>query len=134
MSHPERAAAAAAPIVAAVAALLAWTLLAGGGDRAVRLAWIGGAAVVVAGSLVVLTLLGALPRPLLDRPALLAIAAFVGLALWQTLAYLAFLGLGIAVASVVPRAPRLAANVLAALIGTTCAVALTGKVFAGLVD
>ena len=153
MSHPERAAAAAAPIVAAVAALLAWTLLAGGGDRAVRLAWIGGAAVVVAGSLVVLTLLGVLPRPLLDRPALLAIAAFVGLALWQTLsiwwsvlpdaswgavnrtlAYLAFLGLGIAVASVVPRAPRLAANVLAALIGTTCAVALTGKVFAGLVD
>lgn len=153
MRAPPRVAAGAAPIVAAVAALLCWTLLAGGGDRPERLAWIGGTAVVLAGALATLTLLGLLPRPALERPALVAVGAFAGLALWQalsvawsvlpdaswnsanrTLAYVAFLGLGIAVAAAVPRAPRLTATMLAVLLGLTCVVALAGKVFAGLFD
>ena len=153
MSAPDRAAGGATAIVAAVAVLLSWTLLAGGGDRPGRLAWIGGTAVLLVGVLAVLTLLGILPRPALARPAVVAVGALAAVGAWQalsvwwsvlpdaswdavnrTLAYLAFLGLGIAVGAVVPRAPRLVANLLAALLGGTCVLALAGKILARLVE
>src|SRR6266542_3850240 len=124
MRAPPRVAPVAAPFVAAIGAVLAWALVAGGGDRPTRLAWIGGAAVALAGAGAAAALLGTW--------SILPDASWN--AVNRTLAYFAFLALGLLVGAAGPRAPRRTAYGLAALVGLTCAVALTGKVFAGLVD
>src|SRR5436190_1261827 len=78
-------------------------------------------------------------------------AGFMGFVVWQGLsvlwsvlpdaswnyvnrglAYLGFLALGLFVGALVPRAPRRAAEALAALLGVLMVVALLGKVFAGI--
>ena len=134
-------------LLAASGALLAAALLLGAGSRNDRLALIGAAAVAVAGLAGVAAILGRLPVPVLDRwgkafvVLLGAIVLWSGLSAWWSiapdltwrytnrgLAYAAFCLLGLLVAAAVPKAPRVVAAGLAALVAVVVAWALAGKV------
>jgi O-antigen ligase len=127
-------------ILAALGILLAFALVAGEG----RFFWIGAAAVIAAGCVIVASLLGALPRPALTPAGLACVGLFAAFALWsgasilwsaapdrsweffnQMLVYLGFLALGL----FVTRSARYA-DLLAGLLGGLIALALGMKVFA----
>jgi hypothetical protein len=147
MRAPTRDAAGAA-ILAATVGLLLWAFLAA--ESLMRIAWIGGSALAVAGLLGALAAFGLVLRPSLTTAGLVAVAGFAGFVVWQGLSvlwsvlpdaswnyvnrglvYLGFLALGLFFGALVPRAPRRAAEALAALLGVLMVAALLGKVFAG---
>jgi hypothetical protein len=132
---------------AAAAGLGAVAVLFGAGPSDERLAVIGLAAWVVAGIAFAAVALGVLPRPALAADGVVAVAFLVGWVLWggvtlvwsiepdrswdvfnRGLVYLAAVGLGALAGTVVPRAPRVAAAVLAGVIGVALVWALLGKV------
>jgi hypothetical protein len=136
----------AAVTFAAAGACLAWALFFGGGDSDNRLAWIGGAAIVGASLLAAGAFAGRVARPRLAPWASWCVACLVGLVVWQGasivwsvlpdrswnylnrgLVYLAFLALGLFVATLVPRAARATAGGLALLLGLVIAYALLAK-------
>jgi hypothetical protein len=139
-----------APVAAvtfvAAGAFLAWALFFGGGDSDNRLAWIGGAAIVLASLLVAAALAGRVARPRLVPSAGWCVACLAALVVWQGasivwsvlpdrswnylnrgVVYLAFLVLGLFVAALVPRAARATAGGLALLLGLVIAYALLAK-------
>jgi O-antigen ligase len=137
----------AALLPAASGALLAAALFLGGGSRDDRLALIGAAAVGAAGLATTAAFFGRLPIPRLDwwsKGSLALLAALVlwsGVGVWWSiapdltwrysnrgLAYAAFCVLGLLVAAAVPRAPRVVAAGLAALVAAVVVWALAGKV------
>ena len=134
-------------LLAVSGALLAAALFLGGGSRDDRLALIGAAAVGAAGLAVLAALLGRLPWPALDLWAKACLGLLGGLVVWsgigvwwsiapdltwrytnRGLAYVAFCVLGLLVAAVVPRAPRVVAAGLAVLVAVAVVWALAGKV------
>jgi hypothetical protein len=134
-------------LLVASVGLLAVALFAANGSAYGPLVFVGGAAVLVAGALVSLAALGLLPWPRLDRYGrafVVLLAAFVcwtGLSvLWsivpdrsweyvnRSLVYAAFLVLGLFVGVGVPRAVRVVAWVLTALLAAVILWALAGKV------
>ena len=133
-------------VVGLVGGLLFSALFFGAGDSTARLVWIGSAAIIVAAAAGAAVLMGRLPRPSVGRSVLVFIACFAGLVLWQGLSilwsvqpdrswdyvnrglvYLAFLLIGMFIAALVPRAPRVVAAGLAALLGLVLAYALLAK-------
>jgi hypothetical protein len=141
--------AAAAAVLAAAGALLLWAFFAA--DTLTRIAWIGGVALACAGLLGAAAATGWLVRPGLTHAGLVAVASLAAIVVWQGLsllwsvlpdaswnyvnrglAYAAFLVLGLFPGSMSPRAPRLVAQGLAALMGVLLVAALVGKMFAGI--
>jgi len=139
-----------APVAAATlvvaSAVLVWALFFGGADSPTRLAWIGGAAVLAASVLAAAGFAGLVVRPRVGRAAAGCIACLAAFVVWQGasivwsvvpdnswdylnrgLAYLAFLVLGLFVAALVPRAPRVTASTLAALVACVIAYAFLAK-------
>jgi hypothetical protein len=136
----------AALALAGVSALLVWALFFGGGDDVNRLAWIGGAAVIVVAFLAAAAFDRRIERPRLGRIGAACAGCFAGLVLWQGISitwsvqpdrswdyvnrgvvYLAFLVLGMFVAALVPHATRAVASGLAVLLGVVLAYALLAK-------
>ena len=134
-------------LLAAAALTVGASALFGGGSSDHRVVWIGGGALVAAGTAVAGVLVGrfGLPRPSRLGVAFVGLlAAFVVLTgfsvLWSIapdrswayfnrgLAYLAFALLGLFVGAHVPRAPRAVAVGLAAVVGAAVVWALAGKV------
>src|SRR3990172_1774628 len=122
-------------------------VLAGGGSSDGPVAWIGAAAVCVAGAGLAAVFLGCLPAPRLARSGLAGVALLAGLVVWsgasvvwsiwpdrswdyanRGLAYLAFLVLGVLLAGAWRRAPAFVAYGLAGIVGIAVAGALAGKV------
>jgi hypothetical protein len=135
-----------AVLPALAGALLGWALFFGGGDSAARLTWIGGAAVLVAALAAAAAFLGKLARPQLGRPAQAFVVCAAAFVLWQGisitwsvepdrswdylnrgLVYLAFLAIGTFVGAIGPRALRLTAGGLAALLALVLAYAFLAK-------
>jgi hypothetical protein len=131
----------------AAAALCALAVFFGGGSRYAPLVWIGGAAVLAAAVGSALVLLGRLPFPRLDGPAVAFVALFGWFVLWngvsivwsfqpdrsweyfnRGLVYFAFVLLGLLVAAAVSRAPRVVAGGLLVLFAAALGWALLGKV------
>jgi hypothetical protein len=150
MRAPPRDAAGAA-VLAATGTLLLWSFFAT--ETLMRLAWIGGFALALAGLAAAAAASGLLPRPGLTRAGAVASAAFAGFVVWQgmsllwsvlpdaswdyvnrSLAYGAFLVLGLFGGALLPRAARRTAEGLAVLLGVLMAASLIGKVFAGIED
>jgi hypothetical protein len=142
---------AAAVLLAAIGVVLLLAFFAT--ETLMRLAWIGGVALALAGLLAGAAALGFVARPMLARPALVAVAAFGALVVWQglsvlwsvlpdaswngvnrALVYGGFLVLGLFGAAFSERAPRVAGYMLAAVLGVLMLGALAGKVFAGIED
>src|SRR5215210_6399987 len=117
-----------AALLLAAGAVLAAAVFFSGGSSDGPIAWIGGAAVVIAGLVGAAALAGRIPVPELDRPGWLFAGLLAAFVVWngvtiawsaapdrswnyfnRGLAYAAFVLLGLAVGAVVPRAPRLAA-------------------------
>ena len=136
----------AALALAAVGALLVWALFFGGGVDANRLAWIGGAVVIVAACLAAAAFDRRIDRPRLGRVGAACAGCFAALVLWQGISimwsvqpdrswdyvnrgvvYLAFLVLGMFFAALVPHATRAFASGLAVLIAGVLAYALLAK-------
>jgi hypothetical protein len=132
-------------LVAAAGVLLGATLLFGGGSGDGSMAWIGGAALVVAALVCGAALWGFLPVPGLGREGLAFAGLAVGFVVWtgvtilwsvlparswdyfnRELVYLVFAVLGAFVGSAV--APRIAAWLVGGLVAVTCLWALAGKV------
>jgi O-Antigen ligase/Tetratricopeptide repeat len=137
----------AALVGAAAAGLGAVSVLFGAGPSDARLALIGLAAWTAAGIAFAAVAWAALPRPALAADGLVAVLFFAGWVVWggvtllwsiepdrswdvlnRGLVYLAALALGALAGTVVPRAPRVAAWMLAGVIGVALAWALLGKV------
>ena len=138
-------------LLAPAAALVGAAVLFGGGSDDGRIFPIGGAAVLVAAACVAAVLLGAIARPRLGAAGALLVgclAAFVGWSgasiawsiqpdrSWEAfnrgVAYVALLTVGIFVGALVPRAPRIVAIGLAAVLGLAVVWALAGKVILAL--
>ena len=121
----------------------------GGGLTAATLAWIGGLALLLAALLAAAALLGVIPAPRLDAPAVIYLGSLFGLAVWcgmtilwsispdrtwsytnRTVVYAAFAVVGLLVGTHVPRA-RLAAAV-AAMLALLVGWALLAKCVPGL--
>ena len=134
-------------VVAAAGSLLAAAALRGGGSDDTTLPWIGGAASVVVGVLLVGALLDLWPMPVPSRIALAGLALFVALIAWTGLSvlwsiapdlswsyfnrgvtYAALLGLGLFFGALVRRAPSVFASAAALVIATALVWALAGKV------
>ena len=132
-------------LVAAAAVLLGAALLFGGGSGDGRVAWIGGAALVVAGLLCGAALWGKLPLPAIGREGVAFALLAAGFLVWtgvtilwsilpdrswdyfnRGLSYLVFAVLGAFVGSLL--APRFVAWTLGGLVALTCVWALAGKV------
>jgi tetratricopeptide (TPR) repeat protein len=132
---------------AAAAGLGAVAVLFGEGPSDARLALIGLAVWAAAGIAFAAVAWGALPRPALAADGLVAVLFFAAWVVWggvtllwsiepdrswdvlnRGLVYLAALALGALAGTVVPRAPRVAAWVLAGVIGVALVWALLGKV------
>lgn len=141
-----RASAAGPPLLAATSVLVGFSLFFGGGSSDDRLLWIGGGALLAATASGAAVLWGRLPAPAPSRWGTACIVLLAGFVLWngisvvwsvapdrswsyfnRGLAYLAFLLVGLFVGSLVPRAPRLLAGGLAALLGLALLWALAGK-------
>src|SRR5947209_6085002 len=138
-----------APVVGGVAVVLAFcALFFGGGSTDAPLVWIGGLTLVAAAVAAAAALLGFLPAPQLGTPALGFLGCLAGLVVWmgvsiswslspelswnatnRMLVYVGFAALGVAAGSLVPRAPRAAAEALAALLGLVFFWAIATKVF-----
>jgi O-antigen ligase len=144
---------AAALLLGAAAVLLAAALFFSEGSSAERLAWIGGAAILVTGATGAAALCGLVPLPRLGREGVALLALLAGLVVWigasivwsaapdrswvyfnRSVAYLAFAVLGLFVAAVEPRAPRRVAGGLAALLAGVAVWALAGKVVPALYE
>jgi tetratricopeptide (TPR) repeat protein len=138
-------------VLGVAGALLAVALFFGRGSSDGRLFWIGIGASVSALVLVFATLLGFLPRPSPTRRGWWALGLFAAFVLWsgltiswsiapdrswaylnRGLAYLAFVALGVFVATLVRRPATRTAYVLAGLCLGVLGWALLGKVFPGL--
>ncbi len=136
--------------LAAAGAVLSAALFLGGGSDDTRLFWVGGGALVLAGIGAAAGLLGLLPQPSLAAPGaafLALLAAFVAWSgcsiVWsiegdrswsylnRDLALLAFAATGV-LAGAAPRAVRIAAGGLAALLAGVVTWALLGKIVPGL--
>ena len=121
----------------------------GGGLTAATLAWIGGLALLLAALLAAAALLGVIPAPRLDAPAVVYLGSLFGLAVWcgmtilwsispdrtwsytnRTVVYAAFAVVGLLVGTHVPRA-RLAAAA-AAMLALLVGWALLAKCVPGL--
>ena len=70
-------------LLALTGALLAWALFFGGGDSSARLAWIGGAAVLVAAVAVAAVFDGRLERPRVGRVGAACAGCIAALVIWQ---------------------------------------------------
>jgi O-Antigen ligase len=130
-----------------VGAVLAGAMFAGDGSDVGAVLPVGGAAVLLLAAALVAAALGWLPVPRVGRSgaalvwALVLLVAWTGATVWwsivadrswdafnKSVAYAAFLGLGIVLAAVgYARAARLAASMLALVIGATLAWALLAK-------
>jgi tetratricopeptide (TPR) repeat protein len=138
-------------VVAAAAVLLGAALLFGGGSGDGRVAWIGGAALLVAGVLCGAALWGRLALPAIGREGVAFALLSAGFLIWtgvtilwsvlpdrswdyfnRGLAYLMFAVIGAFVGSVA--APRLAAWTIGGLVALTCLWALAGKAVPALYD
>src|SRR5215210_4566516 len=127
--------------------LVALALFAGGGSTYARLAWIGGASLLVAAAALALGLWGILRWPRLDRPALLFVALLAAFVTWSALTvlwsvtpdssweyanrgfvYFAFVVLGLLVGAAVPRPALALAGGLTILLASVLLWALAGKV------
>src|SRR5438874_867476 len=136
------------PLVGGAAVVLGFcALFFGGGSTDAPLVWIGGLTLVAAALAAAAALLGFLPAPQLDAPALVFLGCLTGLVLWmgvsiswslspelswnatnRMLVYLGFAVLGVVAGSLVPRAPRAAADALTALLGLVFLWAIATKV------
>ena len=148
MAEPARA----APLLLAPAGiLLAAAVFAGDGSSDERLVWIGGGALLVSGAALAAVLLGLWPRPEVGRTGALLVALLSAFVLWsglsiawsiqgdrswsffnRGLAYLGFVGLGLFVGALVPRASRRVAAGLALLLAAVLVWGLAGKVIPAL--
>jgi tetratricopeptide (TPR) repeat protein len=138
---------AAATVVVATGGLLLGALFAGDGSDVGGILPVGGAAVVVLAVVLVLVALGKLRTPRVGRSGTLLVAALVALTVWigvtmswsivgdrswdafnKAIAYCAFLGVGVVLASVGRQlGARLAAWLLSLVLGVTLAWALLAK-------
>jgi O-antigen ligase len=144
---PLRRPAAPSLVGSAAAGLCFVAVLFGAGPSDERLALIGLGAWAAAGIAFTAVAVGALPRPALAAEGVAAVALLVAWVLWggvtllwsiepdrswdvfnRGLVYVAALGLGALAGTVVPRAPRVAAAVLAGVIGVALVWALAGKI------
>ena len=126
--------------------MLVVAVFAGGGDDDTLLLWPGGAALVVLAAALVAASVGLLPLASPSRAGFALLAAVGGIAAWsgasigwsiapdlswgdlnRGVVYLAFLALGAVAGSAGPRACRLAASGVAALLGVALLWALAGK-------
>ncbi len=145
--RPAGALASGSALLLAPAALLFAALFFGGGVGGDGLYWIGVWALIAAGTAFAAGALGAVPLPaprgsgLACLLLLAALAAWLGLTMWWSIApdrsweafnrvlvYLAFAGLGLLAGSLVPRPARTLAGGLAALLALVLLWALAGKV------
>ncbi len=136
------------PLPAAALVLAGAAVFVGGGSSNGRLFWIGSAALLLAVVTGVAVLVGRLPAPELDGPAIAFLLLLAALAAWAAVSiewsilpsrswdyanrgfvYLAFACVGVLLAGV-PR--RWVASALAALVGALFVVALAAKVFPSL--
>src|SRR5438132_2116597 len=143
---PMRAAAQRGTVPAVAVAIVLCALLFSGGSSEAPLVWIGGAALVLAGLAGAAVAAGALPAPGLSRPGLAFLGCLGGLVVWmggsviwsalpdnswgytnRTLAYFGFACLGVLAGSLVPQAPRRAAEALAVLLAAVLGWALLAK-------
>lgn len=137
--------------LAAAGGVLSAALFFGGGSDDTRLFWVGGGALVLAGIGAAAGLLGLLPQPSLAAPGaafLALLAAFVAWSgcsiVWsiegdrswsylnRDLALLAFAVAGVLAGATAPRATRIVAGGLAALLAGVVVWALLGKIAPGL--
>jgi hypothetical protein len=134
-------------LVPIAGALLLGATFAGDGSDVDGVLPVGGGAVLVLAAALVLVAFGRVPVPRIGRSGVLLVCALVGLTLWigasigwsivgdrswdafnRAVAYCAFLGIGVIVAAVGrQRGARLAAWLLAAVLGATLAWALLAK-------
>ena len=140
-----------AVVVAGAAAVAFAAVFFGGASGDGSVLWIGGAVVVVATVALVGSGLGLWRLPVLDGPARLAVAAFIGLvalagvsigwsiagdeswsALNKGIVYVAFLAVGLALAALGTNTTRTVASLLAAVLGAALVWALAGKAIPGL--
>lgn len=139
-------------LASAVGVALLLAIFAGGGAGASRTLLVGGFAVVTLAAVLVATGLGRLPAPPPGRAGLALVLALVGLAAYtgatlawsiapdrswdafdKTLAFAAFLGLGLVLAAAAgPLAARVGAAVLSTVVGGALAWALLTKALPGL--
>ncbi len=135
-----------AGLALASGALVAGAVFFGGGSGRDSVLWLGGAAALALTAGLVVALLGRTPGPAPGRPGLVLLGSLGALVLWEGLSVLwsvapdrswdslnkslaaaCFLGLGLAAGSLGPRALRIAAAGLAALLGAALAWSLAGK-------
>ena len=140
----------ASALLATAGVLLAASLFLGGGSSDGPVAWIGGGAILVAVAAGGVALWGLLPAPVLGREGLACAGLAAGFVTWNAvtiiwsvepdrswdyfnrgLVYLAFAVVGIAVGSLVPRAARAWAYVLALSLALPLGWALLTKAFPG---
>lgn len=133
-------------VLAAVSGLLVACLFFGGGSDTSRLLPIALAILFVSGAVLVASLAGLVPAPLLGGEAILFLALLAGFVVWsglsvewsiapdlswnlfnRELAYLALAGVGLYVGALVPRSLRTVASGLALALGGVIALALAGK-------
>jgi tetratricopeptide (TPR) repeat protein len=138
-------------LLAPAAALVGAAVLVGGGSDDARIFPIGGGAVLLAAACVAAVLLGAIARPRVGRAGGLLAGCLAAFVLWsgasiawsiepdrswdalnRGVAYVALLTVGIFVGALVPRAPRVVAIGLAAILGLAVVWALAGKVIPAL--
>jgi Flp pilus assembly protein TadD len=131
-------------LLCAAGALIAAALLFGGGSGEGTVAWIGGAALLVAMAACALAFLGLLPLPGLGREGLAFLSLFGGFVVWtgltvlwsvlpdrswdyfnRGLAYFAFALVGAFAGSAL--SSRVGARLIGVLVGVTCLWALAGK-------
>ena len=137
--------------LSAAGALLFATVFFGSGLSGDRLFWVGSAALVLAGLMGALVLVGGGSLPRLEPAGLVFLAALSALAGWagwslawsvapdlswggfdRAVVFVAYAVVGILVGTLVPRAPRIAAGGLALLLGAVLGWALLGKIFPAL--
>jgi len=133
-------------IMLAAGGVVAGATFFGGASGDGSVVWVGGAAVLVAAASLVAGCLGLMPLPRLDRPSWLAVGGLAALVLWtgvsiawsvagdlswaalnKGIAYLAFLVVGLAFATLGTSTTRTAASLLAAILGAALVWALAGK-------